>query len=96
MQTQLSGTYEDIKANFEALIDKFDKKILEVSQVSRNQPDIRPQTATAQRLNKLKLERAKVKHVLLDIGIMTKGQVLDLKGQYDEDYKKALRVLAAS
>ena len=92
MQTQLSGTYKGILANFESLMNRFDEKILEYGQHTRQQQST-PQTKMVNELNKLKLERAKVKQIWIDMQTMTEGQVLDLKTNYDEDYRQALDVL---
>lgn len=92
MQTQLSGTYEDMKANFQSLMNRFDAKILEYGQKGRQQIAT-PSNKLIGELNKLKLERAKIKGIWIDMETMTEGQVLDLKEQYDEDYKAAYRLL---
>lgn len=92
MQTKLSGTYEDMIVNFESLLDQFDVKIQEVGQYERNQ-QVKPRSKTTSYLNKLKLNRARIKQIIFDMGIMTETQVLDLKDQFDEDYKEAIKVL---
>lgn len=92
MQTQLAGTYEDMKASFQSLMNRYDEKILEYGQHGRNQMET-PSNKLTSELNKLKLERARVKGIWMEMQTMTEGQVLDLKEQYDEDYKAAYRLL---
>ncbi len=92
MQTQLSGTYEGMKANFQSLMQRYDEKILEYGQHGRQQMDT-PSNKLIGDLNKLKLERAKIKGIWMEMNTMTEGQVLDLKEAYDEDYKAAYRLL---
>jgi len=92
MQTQLSGTKEGMVAEFRALMDKFDERIAGMAQYARNQQST-PSKIITEELNKLKLERAKVKGIAIEIETMTEGQVLDLKTQYNEDYQAAYRLL---
>ncbi len=92
MQTQLSGDYDGMKANFQSLMERFDEKILEYGQIGRQQSKT-PSADLTGDLNKLKLERAKIKGIWMEMQTMTEGQVLDLKAQYDEDYKAAYRLL---
>ena len=86
MQTQLSGTYEGMMANFQSLMARFDQKILEYGQRGRNQSTT-PSVELTEELNKVKLERAKIKQIWINMQTMTEGQVLDLKEEYDKDYK---------
>ena len=95
MKTQLSGTYKDMIINFESLMRQLDERIQEVSQRERD-PQIRTNTETTGYLNKLKMERAKVKQITYDMSIMEEGQVLDLKEEYSKDYRSAIEVLEAS
>lgn len=92
MKTTLSGTYKDMIVNFESLLEQFDTKIQEVGQYERNQ-QASPKTKTTGYLNKLKLERARIKQIIFDMGIMTEAQVLDLKAQYSKDYEAAITAL---
>lgn len=92
MQTQLSGTYEGMKANFQSLMQRYDEKILEYGQQGRQQTGT-PTAKLTGDLNKLKLERAKIKGIWMEMKTMTEQQVLDLKTQYDEDYQSAYRLL---
>lgn len=92
MQTQLSGTKDGMIAEFKTLMDKFDERIASLAQYARNQQSTPSNTITND-LNKLKLERAKVKGIAIDMETMTEGQVLDLKKQYDKDYQAAYRLL---
>ena len=92
MQTVLSGTYKDMIANFESLQDQFDTKILEVGQYERKQQES-PKTKTTNYLNKLKLERAKIKQILVEMETMTEAEILAVKETYNEDYKAAIKVL---
>jgi len=92
MNTSLSGTYKGMIANFESLLDEFDKKIQEVGQFQRNQ-QATPKAKTTGHLNTLKLERARVKQIISDMNTMTEAQVLDLKENYGKDYAKAVIAL---
>ena len=92
MQTQLSGTYEDIIRDFRSLLDRFDERIMALGKFARNQ-EAKPSVSSTESLNRMKLERAKVKQIWMDMQTMTEGQVLDLKEQYDEDFKAAQRAL---
>jgi len=91
-QMQLSGTKEDMVAEFKTLMDKFDERIASLAQYARNQ-QANPSNTSTDELNKLKLERAKVKGISIDMETMTEGQVLDLKKRYDEDYRAAYQLL---
>lgn len=92
MQTQLSGTKEDMINEFKSLMGKFDERIAGMAQHARNQQSTPSKTITEE-LNKLKLERAKVKAIAFEMERMTEEQVLDLKTEYDKDYQAACRLL---
>ncbi len=95
MKTKLSGTYDDMIVNFESIMSQLDERINEVGQLERD-TNMGTNTKMTGYLNKLKLERAKVKQIIYDMGLMEEGQVLDLKEEYSKDYRSAIEILEAS
>lgn len=87
----LAKTKENIRADFQSLMGSFDKKIAELAQNTRQNNEIN-QTAINE-LNKLKLERTKLKQNCINIEGMTEVQVLEQQNVYEKHYNNAIDLL---